>query len=141
MYHFSRSLYRELATELRLNDTCGRPCDSRQRFLGACETAFERLAADRHYFARPARSLFREVRDYFPLTRQLDVYRAIERHMSLATDYVDRHAQAGRSLDGSPLSCHATTRKGTACQREPLPGARYCPSHKHLDDDFAITAA
>jgi hypothetical protein len=140
MYQFSRSLYRELAGDLR-SDPRAPAGQSRQRFLAACESAFERLAADRHYFARPARSLFRDVRAHFPISSQLRVYQVIERHMAVATEYVDRHAQAGVTLDGAPLSCHATTRKGTACQREPLPGARYCPSHKHLDDGFAITAA
>jgi len=140
MYQFSRSLYRELAEEVRC-DPRARPGETRLRFLGICESAFERLAADRHYFARPARSLFRDVRDLFPLSAQLRVYQAIERHMAVATEYVDRHAQAGVTLDGAPLSCHATTRKGTACQREPLPGARYCPSHKHLDDGVAVSAA
>lgn len=139
MYQFSRSLYRELAGDLR-RDPRGRPCEV-QRFLGACESAFDRLASDPHYFARPARSLFRDVRDYFPLSSQLRVYQAIERHMAVATEFVDRHAQAGVTLDGAPVSCHATTRKGTACQREPVPGARYCPSHKHLDDGFAVSAA
>ena len=140
MYQFSRSLYRELAEEVRC-DPRSRPGDTRLRFLGTCESAFERLAADRHYFARPARSLFRDVRDFFPLSAQLRVYQVIERHMAVATEYVDRHAQAGVTLDGVPLSCHATTRKGSACQREPVPGARYCPSHKHLDDGVAVSAA
>ena len=36
------------------------------------------------------------------------------------------------------LSCHASTRKGTACQRIPLPGSKYCPSHKHLEEDFEL---
>ena len=30
----------------------------------------------------------------------------------------------------------ASTRKGTPCQREPLPGRDYCPSHKHLEEAF-----
>ena len=48
------------------------------------------------------------------------------------------------TFDGSPLCCHATTRKGTSCQRVPLPGSKYCPSHKHLDEDLEglkLTAA
>ncbi|MEJ7716547.1 MAG: hypothetical protein WKF31_00740 [Thermoleophilaceae bacterium] len=101
MYQFSRSLYRELAEEVRC-DPRSRPGDTRLRFLGTCESAFERLAADRHYFARPARSLFRDVRDFFPLSAQLRVYQVIERHMAVATEYVDRHAQAGVTLDGVP---------------------------------------
>ena len=33
---------------------------------------------------------------------------------------------------GTPLQCRAVTRKGTACQRAPLPANDYCPSHQHL---------
>ena len=75
------------------------------------------------------------------MSSQLRVYEVIERHMSLACEYVDRAAEAGVRLDGTPLSCHATTRRGTACQRIPLPGSQYCPSHKHLDEDFQVVAA
>ena len=139
MYQFSRSIYRELAGEV-IED--GKDAyANRLAFLKSCESAMERLASDRHYFARPARSLFRDVRVYFPMSSQLRVYRTIEQYMALATEYVDRHMQEGVSLDGSPLSCHASTRKGTACQRVPLPGSKYCPSHKHLEEDVAVTAA
>jgi hypothetical protein len=139
MYQFSRSIYRELAGEV-IED--GKDAHAnRLAFLKSCESAMERLASDRHYFARPARSLFRDVRVYFPMSSQLRVYRTIEQYMALATEYVDRHMQEGLSLDGSPLSCHASTRKGTECQRVPLPGSKYCPSHKHLEEDFAVTAA
>jgi hypothetical protein len=139
MYQFSRSIYRELAGEV-IED--GKDAHAnRLAFLKSCESAMERLASDRHYFARPARSLFRDVRVYFPMSSQLRVYRTIEHYMVLATEYVDRHMQEGVSLDGSPLSCHASTRKGTACQRVPLPGSKYCPSHKHLEEDVAVTAA
>jgi hypothetical protein len=139
MYQFSRSIYRELALDV-VED--GKDAHAnRMAFLKACEAAMERLATDRHYFAKPARSLFRDVRVYFPMSSQLRVYRTIERYTALASEYVDRHMQVGVSLDGSPLSCHASTRKGTPCQRVPLPGSKYCPSHKHLEEDFAATAA
>ncbi len=101
----------------------------------------ERLATDRHYFARPAGTLFNDVRSLFPIGQQMRVYRVIQRHMRLAADYVDSQARAGMRFDGSPLCCHATTRKGTSCQRVPLPGSRYCPSHKHLEEEFEVTAA
>jgi hypothetical protein len=140
MYQFSRSMYRELA-----EDVVGQRLDqvtaNRAHLLEACEAAVERLATDRHYFARPARSLFRDVRSYFPMCRQTRAYEVIERHMVLAGEYVDRAARAGIRLDGSPLCCHATTRRGTACQRIPLPGSQYCPSHKHLEDEFEAAAA
>ena len=76
----------------------------------------------------------------FPLTEQLRVYRMCERHMQLATEYVDSQLREGVTFDGSPLCCHATTRKGTACQRVPLPGSKYCPSHQHLEEDFERAA-
>jgi hypothetical protein len=101
----------------------------------------ERLATDRHYFARPVRTLFNDVRDLFPISKQLRVYREIERHVTLATGYVDSQARAGVTFDGSPLCCHATTRRGTSCQRVPLPGSKYCPSHKHLEEEFEVSAA
>ena len=138
MYQFSRSLYRELAADVCVDRNVA---ESRARLLRACEAAVERLATDPHYFARPARTLFRDVRSLFPMSRQLRVYEVVERHMTLASDYVDRAAQAGVRLDGAPLSCHATTRRGTPCQRVPLPGSQYCPSHKHLDEDFTVVAA
>ena len=131
MYQFSRSMYRELALE----------ATDRPRFLRSCEAAMERLATDRHYFAKPTRTLFSDVRDLFPISMQLRVYRVIERHVTLATGYVDSQARAGVTFDGSPLCCHATTRKGTSCQRVPLPGSKYCPSHKHLEEEFEASAA
>ena len=61
MYQFSRSLYRELAQDVvsgRGEDVCS----TRLQFLRACESSMERLALDRHYFAKPVRTLFNDVR-------------------------------------------------------------------------------
>jgi hypothetical protein len=139
MYQFSRSLYRELAQEV----VAGRGEDvtaTRMEFLRACESSMERLALDRHYFAKPVRTLFNDVRHYFAMTDQMRVYRMCEKHMELAVEYVDSQLREGVTFDGSPACCHASTRRGTACQRVPLPGSKYCPSHKHLDDDFEVAA-
>ncbi len=140
MYQFSRSIYRELATHV-VTSRNEQISEARQQLLRSCEAAVKRLATDRHYFARPARTLFNDVRTLFPMTQQMRVYRVIERHLSLATDYVDSQARAGITFDGAPLCCHATTRKGTSCQRVPLPGSKYCPSHKHLEEELEVTAA
>jgi hypothetical protein len=140
MYQFSRSMYRELSPDV-VGEYREDLCAARQRFLRACETTMERLATDRHYFARPTRTLFNDVRNFFPISSQMRVYRIVERHVALARDYVDSQARAGVTFDGSPLCCHATTRKGTSCQRVPLPGSKYCPSHKHLEEDLEIAAA
>ena len=140
MYQFSRSIYRELAGEVQ-PFTGEDVCVTRQHLLRRCEAAMERLAMDRHYFAHPARRLFRDVRHLFPIGHQMRVYHIIERHVALATDYVDSQAREGVTFDGSPLRCHASTRRGTACQRVPLPGSKYCPSHKHLEEEFDVAAA
>ena len=140
MYQFSRAMYRRLAL-----DVCGEgseeACELRQKLLRSCEDAVYRLATDRHYFARPTRSLFREVRDLFPISHQLRAFRVIDYYMSVAAEVVDRYARAGLNFDGTPLECHATTRKGTPCQRTPLPGHQYCPSHSHLEEGLEISAA
>ncbi|MDQ3720828.1 MAG: hypothetical protein M3350_08630 [Actinomycetota bacterium] len=140
MYQFSRSIYRELSAEVATDKRDG-GWAARQGLLSACERTMERLAADRHYFARPVRSLFNEVRDFFPIESQLRVLQVIERHVALATEYVETQARSGVTFDGSPLCCHATTRRGTSCQRVPLPASKYCPSHKHLEESLRVTAA
>jgi hypothetical protein len=139
MYQFSRAIYRELSEQVGPGNE-GVRCAARQRLLAECEAAMERLATDRHYFARPVRTLFNDIRCLFPMSRQMDVYRVIEYQVTAAAEYVDSQAREGVTFDGSPLCCHATTRKGTSCQRVPLPGSKYCPSHKHLDE-LEITAA
>ena len=140
MYQFSRALYRELSPLIG-RDPHETEWDARRDVLESCERAFSRLANDRHYFARPAKSLFQDVRIHFPMTRQMRVFRVIDRYMSVASEYVEQREQEGVTIDGSPLCCHASTRKGTPCQRVPLPGSKYCPSHKHLDEDFVEGAA
>jgi hypothetical protein len=140
MYQFSRSMYRELG-QLVESDRYGSACANRQLFLQACENAFQRLATDRHYFARPSRTLFNDVRIFFPICEQVRVYKVIDRYMRVATQFVDDREREGISLDGRPLCCHASTRKGTPCQRVPLPGSKYCPSHKHLEESFTTSAA
>jgi len=140
MYQFSRSLYRELAQDVLPGRGEGAVV-TRQRFLRACEASMERLALDRHYFKKPVRTLFNDVRHFFAIADQLRVYRAVEKHVELAIGYVDSQLREGVTFDGSPVCCHASTRRGTACQRVPLPGTKYCPSHKHLEEDLQVAAA
>lgn len=140
MYQFSRSIYRELASEVTADGRDG-GVRNKLQLLEACEATMERLATDRHYFARPTRTLFNDVRSLFPIGAQMHVHAVVEHYMALAVEYVEQQARAGVTFDGSPLCCHATTRRGTSCQRVPLPGSKYCPSHKHLEEDLAATAA
>jgi hypothetical protein len=134
MYHFSRSIYRELAP--RIDARAGiETSAARQQLLDACEATIRRLVTDRRYFARPSRTLFGEVRELFALAEQVRVYLVIERYLQRAEEFLES-LPADVTLDGQPRRCLASTRKGSPCQREPLPARDYCPSHKHLEEGF-----
>jgi len=135
MYRFSRSMYRELCPRVVEDDWDETHSRNKQKVLDACEGAIRRLTEDRRYFNRPARSLFNEVRPYFTMQDQLFVWRVIESNIHLATEFLEQLPE-GVGLDGRPPQCNAHTRKGTPCQRTPLPGRDYCPSHKHLEETF-----
>jgi hypothetical protein len=166
MYRFSRSIYRDLAPYVvegpvaagsnghagpnghangngngHANGNAvalgnGHAIDNRKRLLDACEAAMRRLVSDGRYFAHPARSLFSEVRMYFPIREQDRVFNVIDRNMKLAVEHLAQLPAGAAALDGQPSECRAHTRKGTPCQRQPLPGRDYCPSHKHLEESF-----
>ena len=131
MYQFSRAIYRELAPHIA-GDAATSRIDAHASVLRACEATMERLATDRHYFKRPARTLFNDIRIYFPMREQARVCMIVTRFIQLAGEWLERQPQHGYDVNGNPLQCRATTRKGTACQRVPLPHNGYCPSHQHL---------
>ena len=139
MYRFSRAIYRELADEIMEDPHSVCAHANHERVLRACEAAVERLATDRHYFARPARTLFHDIRAYVPMTSQLRVLRVCERYMSFADEFLLRQPHNGFDIYGNPLQCRASTRKGTPCQRMPLAHNGYCPSHQHLADTEQVT--
>jgi hypothetical protein len=136
MYRFSRSIYKELAP-LVIDEPDG-GFEARRQVLDSCEGTMRRLAFDRRYFAKPARTLFNEVRVHFPISKQHYVYRVIDTNVTLAKDFLEK-LPPEVALDGVPRQCHASTRKGKPCQREPLPGREYCPSHKHLEEPIDET--
>jgi hypothetical protein len=49
-------------------------------------------------------------------------------------EVLERMPQNGFDVNGQPLQCRATTRRGTPCQRMPLHHNGYCPSHQHLSE-------
>jgi hypothetical protein len=137
MYRFSRSIYRDLAPRIDAGEDVAACMAARQDLLEATEGTIRRMAYDGRYFARPARSLFSQVREHFALSDQVYVYMVIERYINLAQDFIE--ALPDGAL-GETRECQASTRKGTPCQREPLPGRDFCPSHKHLEEAFVETA-
>jgi hypothetical protein len=131
MYQFSRAIYRELARDIDGAD-CGGSRHAHEQVLHACEATVNRLACDRHYFARPARTLFSDIRPYFPMRAQARVLRVVQTYVACAEEFLARQPRHGYDSEGNPLQCRATTRRGTPCQRDPLPHNGYCPSHQHL---------
>ena len=132
MYQFSRGIYRELSPLLDHQQRHAAQLEARRALLRACEASIERLATDRHYFARPARTLFSDIRCHVPVCRQEQVYLVVERYMTLADEFVAALPRNGVDANGNPRQCRAVTRRGTACQRTPLAANGYCPSHQHL---------
>lgn len=132
MYQYSRAIYRSIKDltdpyvdgELQL--------EYRRAVLAACEETVERLAKDPHYFARPERALFQDIRRFFPITHQAQVAWVVNEGIGAAVDYVEQQIESG-VFDGGVSRCRATTRKGKPCQRSPLPDREYCPSHQHLE--------
>jgi hypothetical protein len=137
MYHFSRAIYRELSPYVLEERPSYQRETNRELVLRACERVMQRLLTDRRHFAKPARSLFNEVRVYFSLTSQLRAYMVIERNIALALEFIARLPQREFDANGVPRSCQAMTRRGSPCQRQPLPKSDYCPSHQHLREDLA----
>ena len=134
MYQFSRAIYRELSPLF----ADGSAADGHTDVLRACEATIERLATDRHYFARPARTLFHDVRPYFPIAAQSRVWAIVSSYLKCAEDWLASQPQHGCDINGNPLECRATTRRGTPCQRVPLAHNGYCPSHQHLAETEEI---
>jgi hypothetical protein len=135
MYQFSRAIYRDLAPYIAESRFDVSGAANHKHVLDACESAVERLATDRHYFAKPARTLFCDIRTYFPMGAQERVLQTVNRYMDLAQRYLIEHpVEAHAAVTDEPPTCRATTRKGSTCQRVPLPHNGYCPSHQHLAD-------
>jgi hypothetical protein len=141
MFQISRSIYRELEAEIVEGRRWDGGPTNHERVLRSCEAAVHRLATDRHYFARPSRTLFNDIRAYFPMSAQLHVFQVVDHYMSFAGDYFAARPTAVMALTGQKLECRATTRKGTPCQRMPLPHNGYCPSHQHLAETEEVLAA
>src|SRR5829696_6705265 len=112
VYQLSRSIYRELAPEILADPIPPAQTSNHERVLRACEAAVYRLATDRHYFAKPSKSLFREIRIYFPICAQDHVYRVVDRYMTFARQWFEAQTTGGYDLADNG----------------------YCPSHQHLAD-------
>jgi hypothetical protein len=143
MYEFSRAIFREIASDIIEDPHAdpNHPQPNHERVLRACESAVLRLATDRHYFAKPARTLFNDIRAYFPMSCQLHVLHVVEQYIRAADEFILSQPPTGYDMLGNRVQCRASTRKGTPCQRIPLPHNGYCPSHQHLAETEELELA
>ena len=132
MYQYSRAIYRSLKGLIDPYVDAETQLEYRRAVLAACQATMERLARDPEYFTRPDRALFLDIRRYFPITAQAQVAWVVTEGIGAAVDFIEEQIEAG-AFDGGTNRCRATTRKGKACQRAPLPDREYCPSHQHLE--------
>ena len=132
MYQYSRAIYRSVKDLIDPYVDRSTRLEYQRAVLSECEETMTRLAQDPHYFARPDRALFQDIRRYFPITAQAHVAWAVRQGVTAAVSFIETQLEAGL-LDGGVARCKATTRKGKACQRTPLPSRDYCPSHQHLE--------
>jgi hypothetical protein len=148
MYQISRAIYRELApyVEPPRSSEPGALSARQTELLRACEAVVERLGKEPYSFADPARTLFSDIRSYFPMNAQERVHHVVSFYMEIARRFVNENPLLGyASVAGEAPRCRATTRKGQTCRRTPLPQNGYCPSHQHLaeteDHEFELAAA
>ena len=132
MYQYSRAIYRSIKDLIDPYVDPMTQLEYRRQVLAACEGTMERLAADPHYFAKPDRTLFADIRRYFPINVQAQVAWSVNQGVGAAVEFIEEQIESG-AFEGGVAHCHATTRKGKPCQRTPLPDRDYCPSHQHLD--------
>ena len=132
MYQYSRAIYRSVKDLIDPYADPDTQLEYRRAVLAACEETVERLAKDPRYFARPERTLFEDIRRYFPIRQQAQVSWAVTAGIGAAVGFVEEQVESG-AFDGGVSRCRATTRKGKPCQRAPLPDREYCPSHQHLE--------
>ena len=135
----SQTLFRTLEPHIDPRAVCpGR--DPYGYVASAIDQALERLTTERELFGRPERRLFRDVRWCFPLSRQAGVWSLIASWVPRVDAELESLRRAGFDGSGNPLRCPVYTRRGTPCERPPLPANGYCPSHQHLvvDDELQV---
>src|SRR5690349_25151616 len=89
MYQYSRAIYRSIKDLIDPYVDDSTQLEYRRDVLAACEGTMERLAADPHYFAKPDRALFQDIRRYFPITVQAQVAWAVTQGVEAAGRFVE----------------------------------------------------
>src|SRR5881392_3888969 len=99
MYQYSRAIYRSIKDLIDPYADTGKRLEYRREVLAACEECVERLAKDPRYFANPDRTLFQDIRRYFPITHQAKVSWAVSEGIGAAVDFIEAQIESG-AFDG-----------------------------------------
>ena len=145
MYQFSRAIYRELAPHL-LAPKAGVTANANHEHRPAAPVrrSSSGWPSNASTSRAPSARCSAISAHCFPMSEQGHVHHVVARYIGLAQQFLIENPLAGyASICGEPPQCRATTRKGAACQRVPLPHNGYCPSHQHLADteDRELAAA
>jgi hypothetical protein len=97
MYQYSRAIYRSIKDLVDPYVTLREQAEYRRAVLEACEQTMERLASDPQYFAKPERSLFQDIRRYFPITAQAQVAWAVNEGVAAAVAFIEEQIEAFRA--------------------------------------------
>src|SRR5215211_7032439 len=108
MYQYSRAIYRSIKDLIDPYAESAVQLESRRSVLEQCEQTMERLAADPHYFAKPDRALFQDIRRFFPITAQAQVAWAVKEGVGAAVGFIEEQLEAG-ALDGGVARCRSAT--------------------------------
>src|SRR6186997_3645582 len=111
MYQYSRAIYRTIKDLIDPYADQDEQLEYRRAVLEACEETMERLATDPHYFANPDKTLFQDIRRYFPITVQAQVAWTVTKGVGATVEFVEEQIESG-AFEGGVARCHATTRKG-----------------------------
>ena len=96
MYQYSRAIYRSIKDLIDPFVDPQTQLEYRREVLSACEGTMERLAQDPHYFAKPDKALFQDIRRYFPITVQAQVAWAVTAGVDLGVTSTQVVTPVGR---------------------------------------------
>src|SRR5918997_6531356 len=95
MYQYSRAIYRTIKDLIDPYVDAETQLEYRREVLAACEDTVERLARDPRYFAHPDRTLFHDIRRFFPISHQAQVAWAVTEGIGAAVEFIEQQIEAG----------------------------------------------
>ena len=139
MYHFSRSIYRELADAI-VEDRAERA--ARPTTSACCAPASRRyrLATGSPLLRATVQTLFNDIRDLLPMNRSCASTAWSTATCTHAREWFEERETAGYDIAGNRLECRATTR-GARRASAAAAAQRLLPCHQHLAETEGVPLA